>query len=105
MGPVPEPVRDDSWYEHVEVEGRWEHLYDAYLNHPASRAKAPKRGESMDMMLCRCSPERRAEHIASRRDFPCSAGCGQLTSRPPQGFNRAYCSAACADLPATWKAP
>lgn len=104
MGPLPEPVRDDSWYEHVEVDGRWEHAYDAYHNHQASGARATKRGESMDFMLCRCTPEQRAKHIAARRDFPCS-GCGRLMSRPSQGFNRAYCSAACSELPGTWRAP
>lgn len=58
------PIEDDDWYEHIEVDGHWEHLYDAYLNHQASGAKAPRRGESMDMMPCRCTPERRAAHIA-----------------------------------------
>lgn len=43
------------WFTHELVDGRWEHLYDAYWNHPASGARAPKRGVSMDTMLCDCA--------------------------------------------------
>ena len=46
-----------DWYEHVLIDGRWEHAYDAYLNHPASGAKAKRRGESTDYILCNCTDE------------------------------------------------
>ena len=52
-----------DWYEHVQIYGRWEHAYDAYLNHPASGAKAKRRGESMDFIFCNCTDEQRRKHM------------------------------------------
>ena len=52
-----------DWYEHALIDGRWEHAYDAYLNHPASGAKAKRRGESTDYILCNCTDEQRRQHM------------------------------------------
>lgn len=56
-------VRVERWYEHELIDGRWEHAYDAYLNHPASGARAPKRGVSTDFILCNCTDEQRRQHM------------------------------------------
>lgn len=40
--------------EHVFIDDHWEHEYDAYYNHPASGAKAPRKGISTDYMICEC---------------------------------------------------
>ena len=56
----------DDWYEHVLIDGRREHAYDAYLNHPASGAKAKRRGESTDTILCNCTDEQSRKHMEDR---------------------------------------
>lgn len=57
---------NDGWYEHVLIDGRWEHAYDAYLNHQASGARAKRRGESTDWILCNCTDEQRRKHMEER---------------------------------------
>src|SRR6185437_5402637 len=39
---------------------------EAYLNHPASGAKAKRGGESTDTILCNCTDEQRREHMEDR---------------------------------------
>ena len=57
----------DDWYEHVLVDGRWEHEYDAYLNHQASGARAKRRGISMDFIACHCTDEQRRKHMEENK--------------------------------------
>lgn len=44
-----------DWFTHDLICGMWNHEYDAYLNHQASGARAPKRGISMDWVFCDCA--------------------------------------------------